>query len=88
MWGNWIRRANPTSRTATLTQVNIVPGALLYINLPSLLLAARQKDAVEVGRLHIAIVLWGTIASISLISTYITIFRAYRQIRRSEKLKA
>jgi hypothetical protein len=82
MWGNWIKTVNPVSRILVCAQANIVPGVLFYINLPSLLLAIRQKDVTEIGRLHIALVLWGTIASVSLMSTYIAIFLAQRRIKK------
>ena len=79
MWGNWLKRVNPDSRVATLAYANVVPGALLYINLPSLLLATREGDSVEIARLHIAIALWGTIGLLSLLATGIVIFIAQRR---------
>jgi len=82
MWGNWIKRMNPPSRVNTLAYANIIPGALFYINLPSLLLAMRENDASEIARLHIAMVLWGTIAVATLIATGIAIFLAQREIQR------
>ena len=88
MWGNWIKQKDPASRTSTLAFANIVPGALLYINFPSLLLAMRENDAKEVQRLHIAIILWGTIAVISLIATGITIFLTQRRIATAESQPA
>lgn len=78
MWGHWVKRMKPATRVNTLTYVNIIPGALFYINLPSLLLAKRANDVTEIARLHIGMVLWGTIAIISLIGTGIAIFRAQR----------
>jgi len=78
MWGHWIKRVDPSSRVNTLTYVNVIPGALFYINLPSLLLAKRANDVTEIARLHIGMVLWGTVAIISLIATGISIFRAQR----------
>ena len=81
MWGHWIKKVDPASRIFTYTQANIVPGALLYINLPSLLLAVRVNDLTEVGRLRIGITLWGTIALISLVATGTAIVLAYRRIR-------
>lgn len=80
MWGHWIKKINPATRVNTLAFANIVPGALFYINLPSLLLATRANDATEVARLHIAMVLWGTIALVSLISTGVTIYIAQRRL--------
>ena len=80
MWGNWIKKVNPASRVLTLAYANIVPGALLYVNLPSLLLAMRENDATEIARLHIGIALWGAIAIVSLASTGIAIYIAQRQI--------
>jgi hypothetical protein len=87
MWGNWIKRVKPASRIPTIAYATIVPGALFYLNLPSLLLAKRQNDLVEVGRLHIAMVLWGTVALAALIGTGIAIFVAYRQIGRTPRQK-
>ena len=83
MWGNWVRRMNPATRVGTLAFANIVPGALFYINLPSLLLAKRENDVTEIARLHIAMVLWGTIAVVSLILTGVSIFVAQRRITRA-----
>ncbi len=80
MWGNWIKSVNPATRVNTLAFANIVPGALFYINLPSLLLATRENDLTEIARLHIAMALWGTIALLSLIATGISIFIAQRRI--------
>ncbi|HEY3738933.1 MAG TPA: hypothetical protein VGL53_03770 [Bryobacteraceae bacterium] len=81
MWGNWIKKVEPSSRVLLYTQANFVPGGLLYINLPSLLLAIRINDLTEVARLKIGVTLWGTIASVALIATGISIVLAYRRIR-------
>jgi hypothetical protein len=83
MWGNWIKRVNPASHMATVAFANIIPGALFYLNLPTLLLAKRENDAVQLARTHIAMVLWGTIALASLICTGIAIWIANRQISRA-----
>ena len=83
MWGNWIKKVNPASRINTVAVVNIIPGALFYLNLPSLLLATREKDMPEIARLHVSIVLWGTIALVSLIATGISIFIGQRRFSAS-----
>lgn len=83
MWGNWIKKLKPGSYVSTLVFVNIVPGALLFINLPSLALAMREKDTVEIARLHIGIALWGAIAVASLIATWTAIFITQRQLKAS-----
>ena len=80
MWGNWIKKMRPASRVSTLAYANIVPGALLYLNLPSLLLAMRENDTTAIARLHIGIALWGAIAVASLVATGIAIFITRRQI--------
>lgn len=85
MWGNWIKKVRPASHLNTIAYVNIVPGALLYLNLPSLLLAARENAAAEVARLQISIALWGTLACISLIITWIAIFIVQRQVKASSQ---
>ena len=81
MWGNYIKKRKPQSHVGTLAYANIIPGALLYLNLPSLLLATRQNDTTEMGRLHISIALWGIIAAVCLLATGISIFVAQRHIK-------
>lgn len=83
MWGNWIKKVNPASRINTFAIVNIIPGALFYLNLPSLLLATREKDMPEIARLHVSIALWGTIALVSLIATGVSIFIGQRRFSAS-----
>jgi hypothetical protein len=83
MWGNWIKKVNPASHVATFALANIIPGALFYLNLPTLLLAKKANDAVQLTRSHIALVLWGTIALVSLAGTGIAIFLANRQIGKA-----
>lgn len=85
MWGNWIKKVEPSSRVFAYTQANFVPGGLLYINLPSLLLAMRLNDLTEVARLKIAVTLWGSIASVALIATGTAIILAYRRIRARQQ---
>jgi hypothetical protein len=83
MWGNWIKKVNPASHMATVAFANIIPGALFYLNLPTLLLAERENDVVQLSRTHIAMVLWGTIALVSLIGTGVAIWVANRQISKA-----
>ena len=88
MWGHYIKKLRPRSRISTLAYANIVPGALLYINLPSLLLATRQNDAGEVARLHVSIALWGIISAVCLAATWIAIVVTHRKILRpTQKLR-
>lgn len=81
MWANWIRRKDPATKVAGLAWANIVPGALFYINLPSLLVATRQNDAAAVARTDIALVLWGSIALVMLLVTGVSIFVSARRLQ-------
>ena len=83
MWGNYFKKVKPENRISALAYANIVPGALLYLNLPSLLLATRENDTTEIARLHIGIALWGTVAAVCLLVTGITIFITQRQLKAS-----
>jgi hypothetical protein len=86
MWGHWIKKADPESHVPSISYANVVPGALFYLNLPRLLLAKRENDAVELARSHIGVALWGIIALVTLIGTAIAIFIASRRIAATVSL--
>ena len=76
----YVRKLNPSSRIANFAWVAVVPGALFYINLPSVLLALREKDHAEMARLEISMVLWGTIGAALLVTSLVWIAIAKRRL--------
>ena len=44
MWGAYIKKVKPESKTSTLAYANIIPAALLYLNASGLVLALRHED--------------------------------------------
>ena len=83
MWGAYINKVKPESKTSTLAFINLVPAALLYLYLSGLVLAQRQNDDTQIARMHIGIGLWGIIAGSCLIATGIAIFITQRQIAKA-----
>ena len=80
MWGSYIKKVRPDSFVGALAYVNIVPAALLSLNISGLVLAVRQNDETQIARMQISLALWGMIALVCLIATGIAIFLAQRQI--------
>ena len=81
MWGAYIKKVKPESKTSTLAYANIIPAALLYLNVSGLVLALRQNDEIQIARMHIGIGLWATIAGVCLLATFVAIFVTQRDIK-------
>jgi uncharacterized protein with PQ loop repeat len=77
----WVQKRKPASKISAFAWVSVVPAALFYINLPSLLLAARAKDQTEIARLQIGMVLWGTIAMVCLVASLVWIGLEKRRLK-------
>jgi hypothetical protein len=82
MQAMWVHKVNPASKVSMLAWISVVPAALFYINLPSLLMATRANDQTEIARLHVAMVLWGTIAALFLIATLAWLAQALRRLKK------
>lgn len=81
MWGAYIKKVKPESKTSTLAYANIIPASLLYLNASGLVLALRQNDQTQIARMHIGIALWAGIAGICLLATFVAIFVTQRQVK-------